>query len=180
MPSILPPLLPSSPAHELLAQATRALDAAEQRNQPATLALSLAQVGRCYRGLGELASAEWYLQKGLRWARTLGAPDACIELLCDLAEVAVLLAEAQQDEEEARVMREHARDHGFEATQLAHHAADPEWEMAVLLRVSEVLDRCGDHEDSIALQCRVLNLITGQQLTTPASPVTARMPDAVM
>jgi len=171
--------LSSSPAHDLLDQAIRALDAAEQRHQPATLALSLAQVGRCYRGLGELPSAEWYLQKALRWARTLGAPDACIELLCDLAEVSVLMAEAQQDEE-ARVMRELARDHGFEATQLARHAADPEWEMAVLLRVSEVLDRCGDHEDSIALQCRVLNLITGQQLTTPAPPVTARMPDTVM
>ena len=51
------------------------------------LALALAQVGRCYRRMGDGATAEWYLQQGLRKARTLCAPEACIELLCDLAEL---------------------------------------------------------------------------------------------
>ena len=33
---------------------------------------------------------------------------------------------------------------------------------AVLLRVSDVLDRCGDHDDAISLQTRALSLMSAE------------------
>jgi hypothetical protein len=37
--------------------------------------------------------------------------------------------------------------------------ADPDWEIKVLLRVSDVLDRCGDRDDAVQLQTRALRLM---------------------
>ena len=39
--------------------------------------------------------------------------------------------------------------------------ADPQWEVTVLLRVADLFDRLGDHEDAIALQCRAMGLMGG-------------------
>ena len=39
--------------------------------------------------------------------------------------------------------------------------ADPSWEVLVLLRVPDVLDRCGDRADAVLLQTRALRLMTG-------------------
>ena len=50
----------------------------------------------------------------------------------------------------------------FEAICLAGQATDPCWEIKVLLRVSEVLDRCGDHDDAISLQTRALALMSSE------------------
>ena len=35
----------------------------------------------------------------------------------------------------------------------------PHWEIKVLLRASDVLDRCGDHDDAITLQTRAMELM---------------------
>jgi predicted transcriptional regulator len=151
---------PPGRARDALADALHQLHDAERQDQPAILALALAQVGRCYRRLGDGATAEWYLQQGLRKARTMGAPEACIELLCDLAElVSILATEIARDEPRAaHAIRERARDHGYEATQMAGLAGDWEWEAAVLQRVSRVLERCGDSEDAEALRQRAAAL----------------------
>ena len=47
----------------------------------------------------------------------------------------------------------------FEAARVATRAADPHWEIKVLLRASDVLDRCGDHDDAITMQTRAMTLM---------------------
>jgi hypothetical protein len=58
--------------------------------------------------------------------------------------------------------REAARDHAFAASARAHRVADPDWEIKVLLRISDALERCGDHEDAASLQVRALQLMVGE------------------
>jgi len=151
-------------AREALRAAVAGLDAAEAAAEPARLSQALADVSRCHRELGGLAEADWYARRGLSVARGLGAADASVDALCGLAELSLERADRLDGNDEgrgARRLRDAARDHAFEATRLARHAADPQWEVTVLLRVSDLFDRLGDHEDAIALQCRALSLITG-------------------
>lgn len=160
-----------SSSRDALDAAIRALDAAEARRRPVDMVRALTQVGHGYRALAETAAAERYLQQALRWARTLGAVDASVDLLCDLSELAVDQAtDAPLDRAEARAARDRARDHGFEAATLARQCADPAWEITVLLRVSDVLDRCGDHDDAVALQCRAIDLIARSQMSSLPEP----------
>jgi hypothetical protein len=72
------------------------------------------------------------------------------------------LADALVDAQgpEAIVLREDCRARALEAAGLAGLAADPAWEVAVLLRISEVLDRCGVHREAIAMQVRALTLMS--------------------
>jgi hypothetical protein len=159
------------PARDALDAAIRLLDAAEARQRPVDMVRALAQVGHGYRALEEHGAAERYLQQALRWARTLGGVDASVDLLCDLSELAVTAAtDPARERAEARAARDRARDHGFEAASLARQCADPAWEVTVLLRVSDVLDRCGDHDDAVALQCRAIDLIARSQLTSLPEP----------
>jgi len=65
----------------------------------------------------------------------------------------------EDDEHQARSARDLARDMAFEAARVATHAADPHWEIKVLLRASDALDRCGDHDDAITLQTRAMTLM---------------------
>jgi hypothetical protein len=157
-------------ARRELRAAVAALDAAEAAHEPAQLSQVLAQVARCHRAVGALAEADWYAKRGLAVARGLPAVDASVDALCVLAELALERAERLDSQDEPRGahrLRDAARDHAFEATKLAQRAADPQWEVTVLLRVSDLFDRLGDHEDAIALQCRALGLITG---ATPPPP----------
>jgi tetratricopeptide (TPR) repeat protein len=156
--------LPSGGTRESLRLAVRLLDLAELRQRPAEMTQTLSQVARCYKALGAWGPAESYLAQALRWSRMLGGVDMAVELLCDLAEVQCSLAEVH-DEEEGRsnlAALEYARDHVFEAATLARQASDAHWEVKVLLRVSDVLDRCGDHDDAISLQTRALSLMSAE------------------
>jgi hypothetical protein len=140
------------------------LDAAEASADPARLSQALAEVSRCHRAVGALAEADWYAKRGLAVARTIGAVDASVDALCHLAELALERAERLDEQDEARGahrLRDAVRDHGYEAAQLARHTADPQWEVTVLLRVADLFDRLGDHEDAIALQCRAMGLMGG-------------------
>ena len=78
-------ILPS-PARSALREAAAALDLAELYKQPLEMSLALAQMARCYRALQALGPAELYLERALAWARTLGAADQAVEILCLLAE----------------------------------------------------------------------------------------------
>lgn len=166
------PLPEEDVARRELRAAVAALDAAEATGEPAALSQVLAHVARCHRNVGALAEADWYAKRGLAVARGLAAPDASIDALCALSELALERAERLDHQDEPRGahrLRDAARDHAFEATKLVQHAADPQWEVTVLLRVSDLFDRLGDHEDAVALQCRALGLITGAQ----AAPIQA-------
>jgi hypothetical protein len=165
-------LLNHAPAAEVgdaerdaLRAAIAELDAAEVPAEPARLSQALAQVGRCHRRVGALAEADWYAKRGLAVAGSLGAVDASVDALCELAELALERAErldAQDESRGAHRLRDAARDRGFEATRLAQRSADPRWEITVLLRVSDLFDRLGDHEDAIEMQCRAVSLIAAE------------------
>lgn len=173
----VPPKLPYGPARVALDLAVRRLDAAEQQRDPIEMTEALAGLSRCYRSLAAWSPALDYMQQALRWAHVAGGLALRVDLLCELAELAVSTADAilAPDGPEARAAHECARDHAFEAARLALHAADAQWEIQVLLRVSDVLDRCGDHDDAITLQTRALTLISQnpERAATPQVPQVA-------
>jgi len=39
-----------------------------------------------------------------------------------------------------------------DAARLAGQTTEPHWEVKLLLRASDVLDRCGDHDDAVLMQ----------------------------
>ena len=154
-------------ASEALNSAALALTRAEQGGSSAARSLALAQLGRCYRGLGEVVSAQYCLEQALHWAVASQLTDLRVDLLCDLAHTAAqqadLLSLSQpQHPALARAAREQARGHAFDATALATRVADSGWEATVLLRISEVLDRCGDHDGAAKLQTRAWRLKSGR------------------
>ena len=163
-----------------LRDAVAELDAAEDTGEPARLSQALARVGRCHRRLGGLADADWYIKRGLQLARGLSAVDATIDALYEVAELSIeraALLDGKDEPRGARRLRDVARDHGFEATRLALCSADPQWEIAVLLRVADLFDRLGDQDDAIALQCRALGLITGAASANTAAVGSSALQD---
>jgi len=156
------PLL-DEPARDALRHATAALDTAERGGQAIAISQAMAHVAACYRHLNALASAEACYERALRWGRHAGAMDQVVDLLCELSDTIVRLAQAQDAQRAGggRAARERARDHAFEAPTLAGRVADPGWEATVLLRISDVLDRCGDRDDAVQLQTRALRLMSG-------------------
>lgn len=156
-----------APAREALSRAAADLDQAPDGLSPALRSLALAQMGRCYRGLSEGASAEQCFEQALVWAHGSGSVDLRVDLLCELAQTAASLCDElqltqPQQPEAARSARERARSHAFEATALAVRVSDTGWEATVLMRISEVLDRCGDHDDAAKLQTRALRMRSGR------------------
>ena len=156
-------LLPSQ-ARSALRDAAAALDLAERYKQPLEMSLALAQMARCYRALNALGPAESCLERAQGWAHVLGAMDQAVEITCLLAETRCSIAEALVDNEPERshAALERTRDAVFEAAGQAGSVADPAWEIKVLLRISDVLDRCGDHDDAVELQSRAMRLMYGE------------------
>ena len=157
------PFLEDDPARQALKRAAAALDEAEGLGQPIVMSQALAAVARCYRLLHAPAAAEAYLEMALRWGRAAQAQDQVVDLLCELCETAIALARAQEADTpgSGRAACERARDHAFEASLLAPRVADADWEVKVLLRVSDALNRLGDHVDASGLQTRALRLMNG-------------------
>jgi hypothetical protein len=155
--------LPEGHARQALTLAMRTLDMAQLRQRPADMSTALALVARSMKALGAFPAAEDYLLQARHWARLLPGRDALIDLECELAEVACVRAEAAlasgAQRTHLRQAREHARSHALEAASLAAHASDGQWEVKVLLRISDVLDRCGEHDDAAALQNRAISLM---------------------
>lgn len=172
---VMPAAFPYGPARVALDLAVRRLDEAELNREPSEMSEALAGLARCYRSLSAWSPALDYMQQALRWAHVSGGVDQRVNLLCELAELACSTSESilAPDGQESRAARECARDHAFEAARVAVHAADPQWEIKVLLRVSDVLDRCGDHDDAITLQTRALTL-----MSRPDAGRDARQPHA--
>lgn len=152
-----------TPQRAALREALVRLDQAELTGRPYELSAALTTVGRCYRRLNALRAAEDSLRQALRWAHACGSIDLQVDLLCELAECACGQADQLGEDEfrGAHAARERARDAAFEASVLARRVADPEWERCTLLRISDVLSRCGDHDDAAWLQSRALGLVPG-------------------
>jgi tetratricopeptide (TPR) repeat protein len=154
---------PYSPERAALEMAVRRLDEAERDRQPAAMSEALAGIARCYRSLSAYAHAMDFMRQALRWSYALGGVDQRVELLCELAELSCAAADdvagGEDEERQARNARDLARDMAFEAARVSTHASDAHWEIKVLLRASDVLDRCGDHDDAITLQTRAMELM---------------------
>ena len=154
---------------DALRLAMQQLSEAEVREGPgmaAALCHALTEAARALAGLHAYSPAESYLAEALRWAGVMGGPDLRADLQCALAEVASNAADQAQlhcEHGERGVActgaRDRARDHAVEAARLAGQATDPHWEVKLLLRASDVLDRCGDHADAVLMQQRALVLM---------------------
>jgi len=164
------PLPEEAAARDLLSSACASLDHAEVVGQPALIAQALAGVARAYGALHAWSTAEAYLEMALRWAHAAQATDAAVDTLCELCDTGVRLAQQQDDLGlgGGRATRERVRDRAFDAGALAARVADAEWEVKVLLRISDVLNRLGDHEDAAALQSRAMRLMSGSESTDVA------------
>lgn len=176
---------PTESARDRLRRASASLDLAEVTGHPFAMSQTLAEVARAYQDLGVETSAESHFEAALRWARLGGGADPVVDLLCEAADAAVRVARALEGETApsagpakhseiahddahghaaalaAHAARERARDRAFEASQLAAHLSDPSCEARLLLRVCEVLQRCGDHADALQMQLRALDRMGG-------------------
>jgi hypothetical protein len=154
-----------APRRDRLQRALASLELARLGSRPWALTEAYREAARAYRDTGELPSATTLMALALRWSALLGAADARADLLCEwaelLAEESVLLE--HQERGSGRPQREQARDAIFEAAQVAARVADPRWEVTVLLRLSDVLDRFGDRDDATVLQMRALQLTVGHR-----------------
>jgi tetratricopeptide (TPR) repeat protein len=162
-PPAAEPALPYGPERAALELAVRRLDEAELDRQPAAMSEALAGIARCYRSLAAYSHAMDFMHQALRWSYALGGVDQRVQLLCELAELSCAAAEdasgGEDGERQARSARDLARDMAFEAARVATHSSDAHWEIKVLLRASDVLDHCGDHDDAITLQTRAMELM---------------------
>jgi tetratricopeptide (TPR) repeat protein len=159
-----------SPEIQALEAAQVALVAARARAMPVEMAISLVQVAHCYQGLNELEAAHQCLAQALQWAACSGSADTEVRVLCELTELGCDLAEAwraAENEEASLNALDTLRDHAFQAAQRAASVADTDWEVKVLLRVSDVLERCGDHQDACTLQARAMRLMVGESGALP-------------
>jgi hypothetical protein len=165
-------LLLDAPAHAALREALVALDTASQHHQPMLMSQALVDVARCYAALPSLRHAVTCYQQALRWARVTGATDHLADLLCELCDTSATLAQALDEQRpgSGHPARERARELAFEASALAGRVADPGWEVKLLLRISDIHDRCGDHGDAVLLQTRALRLMGGPFKGQAADP----------
>ncbi len=151
---------PTPMTRQALQLAMRVLNLAEVYAKPHDMSQAHAQVARCLKAMDDHASAESFLGKALGWSALIPGVDAKVDLLCELAEVTVSLAELLPPSGEARAAAlDRCRDHAHEATRLASHTTDPKWEVTVLLRISDVLGRCGDHDEAKQVQDRAFTLL---------------------
>ena len=174
--------LAEGPVRDALLRALQQLTLAEAMTgpcQPAGLCQALTEVARALSKLQAYGPAETYLAQALRWAVVMASIDHRGDLHCALAEVATNAAELAEQRNAAPAAVYHwqdrARDHAFEAAGLAGQTSDPHWEMKLLLRARDVLDRCGDHDDAVHLQQRAMVLMG---LHNPDLPDDASTPGA--
>ncbi len=145
-------------ARESLRCAVARLDEAELRGNALELIEALLPVASCYRAMGALAAAEDALRQALRMARRSASPEQLVRVLSELAHTACIRADQLQSEDtaSARAARDRARDEAFEASTLTHRHAQAPWATLALLDISDILNRCGDHDDATTLQVRAL------------------------
>ena len=183
--------LPDGPARDALHQAMHKLAQAEAAGaaapasnplRPATLCQALTDMARALSALSAYASAESHLAQALHWAEVMGSTDTRADLHCALAEVATNVAELAQANGEpptaVRGARSRSRQHAFEVARLAGHTADPQWELKLLLRASDVFDRGGDHDNAVQLQQRALVLMGLQHAAPPVEGAAPPAPSA--
>lgn len=169
-------------ARAALDAAIRLFERTRASAQPVEVVHALSQIAYALIRLKALEAAETYLEQSLRWALGLPGVDTRVDLMCRLAEVACARAEIEAcddgDAQVVRRLRRRAREWAGASAALARQVADPNWEARVLLRVADVLENCGRHDDALSVQSRVLSLLNldghdGQRCTSELQPLTA-------
>jgi tetratricopeptide (TPR) repeat protein len=162
----------AGPLHAALCEAAAGVDAVTATGQPLKISAALIEMARCYLALQALTRAITCYQQALRWARVAGSNDHLVGLLCELSNCSVDLAQALDARRagSGHPALERARRCAFEASAFASRVADSGWEVKVLLRISDIHDRCGDHDDAVRLQTRALRLMAGHFEGLPADP----------
>lgn len=147
---------------EALRGAIQMLEAAQHNGQAGAMAEAHLGLARCYKRLGAPAAALAMLTHGLACAP---GTDQRVELLCERITLLADIAQAQnaQAQGQGRALQEEARDLIFQAAALATGVADATWEVTVLLQLSDMLNRLGDHEDAAELQSRALQRMAAQR-----------------
>lgn len=147
--------------------ADNSLALAQAQPEPFGMCHALTQVARCYKLMGLLSETQLCLQQALGWCRLMGGTDGVVDLLCELGETAAALAETDSLSRQAQASRQRARSHALQASALAAQVADPQAEAQVLLRISDILNRCGDRDDAVLLQTRALRRLADPWQTEP-------------
>jgi hypothetical protein len=151
------PTRPEVEAHEWQ-RARASLEMARATRQPLRLCEALSEIGRCERRSGQADLAAAHFDDALRWARVLGTVDLLADLLCERGELA---ADAALDEQGIDHAADpdawlQARACAAEAASLASRTSDPEWEVKLLLRASDLFNRLGSSVEAVALQVRAM------------------------
>lgn len=168
--------LADGPARNALRQALHSLSelkAVQGTPHPAVMCLVLTDAARALAGLQAYGPSESYLAQALHWGAMMGGHDLLADLQCAMAEVASNaddLAQNQGEQAASRTARGRAREHAVEAARLAGLVSDPQWEIRVLMRASDVLDRCGDHDDAVQLQQRAMVLMGLHNAAADSTP----------
>jgi len=161
-PAATEPALSSDSTPPSLRLALRSLESADASGDSDGWNRALAEVAHCYQAAGDPAQAEWHLRQGLRRARTLGQREMGLEVLCEMASAALAVAIRHEHLGEthlAHVARERVRDYSFEAVRLLGSTGTNALHAAVLMRLGDLLERCGDADDAQAMHERALRLL---------------------
>ena len=172
----------AGPAAEALRSAAARLAQCERMPRPHEMCEAHTLLARCWLAQGNRGAAETHLQQALRWTLPMGSADAEVDVLCELAETAAFSAEAQRRGTPASASAQasadaalgRARDYVAQAAERAGQVADSRWEIQVLLRISDVLDRCGDRSEAVLLQTRAMRLMAWEDTAPLPEP-----PDAM-
>lgn len=155
--------------HRAMRMANERLRLAQAQPDAFSMCHALTQVARCYKLMGLLAETQLCLQQALGWCRLMGSNDAVVDLLCELSETAATLAETDDRPRHAHASKLRACCYALQASAAAAHVSDPQAEAQMLLRISDVLARCGDRDDAALLQTRALRLLADPAQTEPAA-----------
>jgi hypothetical protein len=141
-----------------LRTALKAVEQAEASASSQALCHAWLRVGRCWRVLHSPDEAHNSLRHALREARTTRRAHELVQVLCEMAENTCDLADVQPEpsSEWLRMSRDKARDEVFEASSWLLRGGASADAAHTLLRLSDVLNRCGDHDDATVLQARAL------------------------
>lgn len=168
----------SDDLHGTLQSIVTALRHAQASGRAWALCDALTCAGRAYRILDAPKPALAVFDLALRWSYACGSADLRVDVLCELCETHVqaverLAAPAANEAEAAacRASAAQARELAYEAARLAPQVTDACWEVKVLLRLSDLLDRIGDHDEATALQGRAMMREAGAP--APLRPVAA-------
>jgi len=164
---MIKPFKLTAEAHAVLEAAETAVTVARAGGQPYAICHSLRQLAQRQAGALQLQQAEQQLQQALRWAHAGLGADLQVDILCDLCDLTDLWSQAEDllpsNTGEGDAVRQRTRGHVLEACERAPAMSERGAEGRVLLRLSQVVGRCGEEELQHWMLMRAQMLLTEAQ-----------------